>query len=370
MLLLLSAMSVASLQAADEATAQKMNQANTEFAKRNYSDALQGYQQVIADLSSTQQLSDSLYYTAWMMVGRCHNRMENVGMAIDAAKQAKTSYEAYHEKNTMVYSLILDNLAFYYNVLGKFAEAEPYSDEAVQICYDYFPSDPDMKAALIHAAEVKDGLKKYDEAIRIQQNALNIMHAYMGEHSQEYVEELKFLMKYQSNAGKEDEAKQTQAEIERLEEEIEYGYVPVLTPLETAEKCREHRVDAYYCCKYYLHHYLSGEKMPQARQYITMWSVASDEVSIKIGTAEGKWMSAETGPYMVAYLAGCIIYALENAPEPDGLEQYADGIVAMLNYYNANKETTGEVPAFEEYLQLHAKDPELLKQRIEQDYEK
>ncbi|MBQ3903667.1 MAG: hypothetical protein II744_01705, partial [Eubacterium sp.] len=39
----------------------------------------------------------------------------------------------------------------------------------------------------------------------------------------------------------------------------------------------------------------------------------------------------------------------------DPLEQYMSAIIDMVNYYSANKELTGEVEAFEEYISLFKK---------------
>ena len=66
-------------------------------------------------------------------------------------------------------------------------------------------------------------------------------------------------------------------------------------------------------------------------------------------------------------MAACTTFALTHEPV-DPLEQYTSAIIDMVNYYSANKELTGEVEAFEEYISLFNKDPKKLTDRLEKDY--
>lgn len=350
--------------------AMNMKQAFELFSEGDYESALSKFGQAEQQMTASSSQSDTLYYLSLAMQGRCHNLMENVGQAIDMMQKARAAFEKNYGNNTIHYAYLLDNLCVYCFKANRLTEAEEYSTQALNIFYRYLTNDTEMRAALLHAAETKDALKKYDEAIALQQHALNIISNLAGEHNSSYIDELRYQAKYYRHAGKEDEAKAVDAEIEKLQEECEYGYVPIMTEFDTTEKCMEHRVDAYYCCRYYLSHRLSAEHMAEAMQYIMAWTMATDEVSIQFGEAESKWLSDSTYVYMIAYLAGSAKYALENPEDKNSLGQYSAGVIATLNYYQNHKPITGPVDAFDEYIKLYEKDPKSLYARIEKDYKR
>ena len=368
-LLMIMTLIQGSLFAQQTSCLQQASKADALFMEQDYAASLEGYRQVINQLENAGQQADSLYSSSWNMVGRCHFRMRNYGEAISAARRATELYATQHGDTTLTYALMLDNLSIYCMNADRLEEAEQYSTKALQIYYRLLPNNMDMRATLIHAAEIKALLKKHDEAISLHQHALNIIAEIEGEHTNDYVNEMAYLAKYYSDAGQKERADEVDAEANRLKEEMENGYVPALTRFDSAEKCREHRVDAYYCCCYYLKHYIAADLMNEAAQYILDWTMATDELTVNIGDSETKWMADSVGTvYLIAYLAGTAMYALENPDNKNSLEQYSEGIIAMLNYYNANKKITGEVSAFEDYLKLYAKDQKDLFARIEKDY--
>lgn len=368
-LLLIMALMPCTLLAQQSDYLQQTSKADALFMEQDYAASLEGYRQVITQLEKAGLQADSLYSSSWNMVGRCHFRMQNYGEATAAAKRATELYAAQQGDTTLVYALMLDNLSIYCMNADRMEEAEQYSAKALQIYYRLLPNNMDMRATLIHGAEIKALLKKYDEAITLHQHALNIIAEIEGDHTSDYVNELAYLAKYYNDAGQKERASEVEAQVSRLKEEIENGYVPPLTHFDSAEKCLEHRVDAYYCSRYYLKHYLSADRMNEAAQYIMNWTMATDELTVIIGEPETKWMADQKNSvYLIAYLAGTSMYALENPDNKNSQEQYKEGIIAMLNYYTANKEITGEVPAYEDYLKLYAKDKKDLFARIEKDY--
>ncbi len=370
-LLMIMTMIQGSLYAQQSDYLQQTTKADALFMEKNYTTALDGYKQVISQLEQAGLQNDSLYFSSWNMTSRCHFRMQHYGEATAAAKRATELYAQQYGDSTLTYALMLDNLCIYSMKADFLEEAEQYSAKALKIYYKLLPNDMDMRATLIHAAEIKSLLKKYDEAISLHQHALNIIAEIEGEHTNDYVNEMNYLAKYYNMAGQNEKAAEVESEIDHLKEEMENGYVPVLTRFDSVEKCLEHRVDAYYCCCYYLKHYLNADRMNEAAQYIMDWTMATDEVTVIIGEAETKWMSDSiSSVYLVAYLAGTAMYALENPGNKNSLEQYSEGIIAMLNYYIANKQITGEVSAFEDYLKLYAKSKDALFGRIEKDYKK
>lgn len=368
-LLLIMALMPCTLLAQQSDYLQQTSKADALFMEQDYAASLEGYRQVITQLEKAGLQADSLYSSSWNMVGRCHFRMQNYGEATAAAKRATELYAAQQGDTTLVYALMLDNLSIYCMNADRMEEAEQYSAKALQIYYRLLPNNVDMRATLIHGAEIKALLKKYDEAITLHQHALNIIAEIEGDHTSDYVNELAYLAKYYNDAGQKERASEVEAQVSRLKEEIENGYVPPLTHFDSAEKCLEHRVDAYYCSRYYLKHYLSADRMNEAAQYIMNWTMATDELTVIIGEPETKWMADQKNSvYLIAYLAGTAMYALENPDNKNSQEQYKEGIIAMLNYYTANREITGEVPAYEDYLKLYAKDKKDLFARIEKDY--
>lgn len=347
-----------------------MSESNKLFNAEQWSDALKAYAETEQEMKAGSMQQDSLYYMTFLMQGRCYNRLDERKKAIEYMELAREAFAAAFDTTTMDYAVILDNLCYYCLGDKQHTKAEAYSTQALAICYKLLTNTIDMRAILVHAAEAKDALRKYDEAIALQQHALNITADVQGEHHSDYVRELQYLAKYYRNAGKVDEAKATDTERERLEEEREHGYVPALVPFDTAEKCRDHAADAYYCSRYFLSHYLNAPRMNEAAQYIMNWAQATDLFSVYIGEPEMKWFNDKTMVFMVAYLAGNTIYALENTDDKDSLAQYSHGIVSMLNYYTSVKEMTGEVAAFEDYLALYKKGEKQLFNRIEKDYKK
>lgn len=349
---------------------QLMSEGNALFYNEHWTDALKAYTETEKVMSAEGLQHDSIYYLSLVMQGRCYNKINKSEKAIEYMQLAREAFACVFDTTTMDYANILDNLSFYCHMAGNYTKAENYSTQALAICYQLLTNTIDMRAILIHAAETKDALRKHDEAIALQQHALNITADLQGEHHSDYVLEMEYLSKYYRNAGKEGDAKTIDAEIERLEEERKYGYVPALMPFDTAEKCRDHATDAYYCSRYYLSHYLNDPRINEAAQYIMGWIQATDLFNVVIGEPEMKWLNEKTSVFLIAYFAGNTIFALDNPDYMNSLEQYIEGIISMLNYYTSVKEITGEVPAFEDYLALYKKGEKLLINRIENDYKK
>lgn len=370
-LLLASPVVVAEDVTPHDAAAQWMSLAHDRFGSQSYDVALADYNAVVKMLEQAGCQSDSLYYTAWMMVGKTQFRLHNLQSAVEAAKKAQEVYEAYRDLSDSEYGNILDNIGFYYSALGKYAEAEPYEDRALEVYRnDSAANLGDLKAVLIHVAEVKSHLGKLAEAIVMQKEALALLEENGGYRSQEYIDELEYLQTYYEKNGDSASAKSTGEEVKKLKDELENGYVPLMRTFDSAEKCREYVLDAYYACKYYTHHYLTADRMNECAQYIINWSVSTDLVTIRFGDAENKWMTQDNMPFFVAFFAGNVMDALERG-EDDPEAQYINGVIVMLNYYSANKEILNEeIPEFEEYLKLYAKGQKHLIDRLKKNYKK
>ena len=344
------------------------NIAGEHFRNQEYDEALSTYQQELALIQKEYGENDSLCVDVLAVISRCYFRQNAHKMALEAGLKAMDIYGNHFSKENVYYANLLDNVALYYTGVKDYANAEKCSDEALNIYYKFFTNDRHMGGTLAHAAEIKYTLGKYDEAVPLQEHALSVIENDEGTHSKHYMNELKYMKMYYDKVGNTAKLEEIEALEEQLEDELEHGYVPPLVEFNTAEKCREHNEDAYYCSLYYLSHYLNNEKMQQAAQYIHTWSLSSPDVMMIFGEAEAKWCNEQKNAvYMIAYMAACTKYALSHDPvDPD--EQYKDAIIDVLNYYSANKEITGEVEAFEEYINLYKKGSDKLIDRLEKDY--
>ena len=94
---------------------------NCYYRQKKYDDAIKQYDKVI---ESDRKNIESLYYRA-----QCKSEMENHWGAIQDYKQAIKYENIVDNKN--IYSTIYNNLAWEYRLLGKFNEAKPFIDEAL-----------------------------------------------------------------------------------------------------------------------------------------------------------------------------------------------------------------------------------------------
>ncbi len=342
--------------------------AGEQFRNQQYDEALTNYQQSLALVQKDYGENDSLCVSLLAIISRCYHRQNAHKMALETGLKAAEIYGNHYSKDNVFYANLLDNNSLYYTLTKDYVNAEKCSDEALKIFYKYFTNDNDMAITLTHAAEIKHLLGKYKEAVALQEHALSLIENVEGTHTNHYISELKYLIKYYNSVENTEKTEELEALKDQLEEELKTGFVPPLVEFKTAEKCREHNEDAYYCSLYYLNHYLNADKMGQAAQYIQSWSMSSPDVMMIFGEPEAKWGNEKKNVvYMIAYMAACTKFALTHDPV-DPLEQYKSAIIDMVNYYSANKELTGEVEAFEEYISLFKKDPKKLTDRLEKDY--
>ena len=347
------------------------NQALRQFANKEYNEALATSLEELELIKKDE--SENYRGQAFLLafISRCYFRQNSYKKAVEYGLKSAELYGEKCSSDDIQYANLIDNVALYYTCLEDYEKAEKYSDEAVKIHNKYFANDKEMGGVLAHAAEIKFSLGKYTEAVALQEHALSVIENDEGTHSDHYLNELKYMKTYYEKVGNTIKLKEMEELEEQLQEEVEHGYVPPLVEFKTAEKCREHNEDAYYCSLFYLHHYLSNEKMQQAARYIHAWSMASPDVMVYFGEAEAKWAADEKNyGYLIAYLAACTKYALTHDDPIDPEKQYQVAIIDILNYYSANKEISGEVPAFEEYIKLYEKSPDKLYDRIKKDYNK
>ena len=222
-------------QTADRAAAlREMNLGDQNFIQGEYYSALKNYQTVAAQMEQLGLTTDSLYYSSWNMIGRCYFRTEQYDAAIDATQRGIRIYLESRDSTSLQYAMMLDNISFYYLHAHRNEEADKANTKARDIYYSKMTNDADMKATLIHGAEIKDALGLYEDAISLQKHGASLQAKLYGEHNKLYLSELDYLKRYYEHAGKSEEAEKVNEEIEKIKHEMEYGYVPVLTDFDIA----------------------------------------------------------------------------------------------------------------------------------------
>lgn len=248
------------------------------------------------------------------------------------------------------------------------AQADSVMQLAMALYDERMTNNDDMAFSLGIQGRIKYDLQQYDAAIMSSQRALNIYALQYEAHDQHIMHELGWLKTYYELGGYERQMQETQQRIEQLEDELEHGFVADVPELNTAELCDQYRREAFYAAKYMLNHYLSAEYMAKAASIVMDFTKNTDEVSVIFGEPEMRWMDGQKSKcYVAIYLAACMQYAMTTEDVVPG-DQYQSAIIDLVNYYHANKELTGEVEAFEEYMALYAKGADKLFERLERDY--
>lgn len=141
-----------------------------------------------------------------------------------------------------------------------------------------------------------------------------------------------------------------------LREEQKYGKVPSVLEVASAEDAHARNEEAKLACIYYLNHYIGTEEMQQTAQFILNWTMVSPDVMIPIGEGESILLKEETQPFLLAYMAGCALIQLYNEKQGMDEDDYLSAVTDMLNYYNHNKDKTGEIADLERLYQLGISD--------------
>jgi len=336
------------------------------FYNKEYNEALDASLKELDLLQKAFGADDTICVNELAFISRCYFRQGANKKALEYGLKSAELYGEKCSKENVKYANLIDNVALYYTNVEDYKNAEKYSDEAVRIHSKYFVNDKEMGGVLAHAAEIKSILGKIDEAVPLQEHALSVIENAEGNHSEHYINELKYMKRYYTEAGNKEKAEETNALLEQLQEERKRGYVPPLVDFNTPEKCREHNEDAYYCSLYFLNHYLDAPKMSQAARYIFNWAANAPDVDVFLGEPETKWLNNDKNyAFVIAYMAACNKYALTHNPV-DPEEQYVTAYTDLLNYYEVNKEKglTEEIEAFEEYIKLYKKKPEKMFDKI------
>ena len=352
--------------------ASKLNSLTTKLVNQGrFEDAIKSKERELAILKVLYGEKDSLYIKELAYSAKLYYRNTQPEEAEKTIDQALRLYSEYISDKDALYAIFLDNLSLYQSSLKKYDEAFTNSKKALALFESLGIDDYDLAVVLMHLAEASHykGLKQ--EALKYEIRSLIITKKTLGEHSDEYIEELPFLKKYYLELDDQKNAQRIEETISRLTEEKEKGIEDLPEPIKfkSVEECAEHNNDALRCIAYYLTHTVKTPNMNQAAQYIINWSDASGDVNVIIGEELSILASSQDNlPYLIAYIGAYSFYSLsENAKILDE-SQFIKAIEATLNFYEPNSKYTGKVELLEKYLQLKKK--EKLEGHLRKTYQK
>ena len=326
--------------------------------QKQYNEAVTLQKRLLETLRQTKPDIDSAYIDQMVYLGRYLSRNNQVDEAVDTLKSALKLYAAKYSDADYNYAIYLDNLSLYLESARRLDEAEATSRRAFEVYNNLRRQDFDFSVIAIRLAEICNENGKPQESLTYELLGLSVLKELYGEHSENYLAELPYLEKYYEAAGNQEKAERTKKRIEQLTKEREEGYFDMPKPVEftTAEICHEHNNDVLRCCVYFLTHRLNAPHMNDVAQYIFKWSVSSADVSIDVGETIGE-VTAKQGNmnYMIAYMAATSYFCLRNQVKSVDEDAYLKVFDALLEFYEQNKELSGEVDVFENFLKLKEK---------------
>ena len=141
--------------------------------------------------------------------------------------------------------------------------------------------------------------------------------------------------------------------------------VPSVKDVETAEGCRQHRDDALRLAKWYLEQPVNPDDITQKQvmQFLIIWSMNTDEFTIRLDTDQ---MPGHI-ELMAAYMAAMTEHAIDfNVKETDEA-MYCEVMMQVVDYYKRNKEALGIIDWMEKYLDM---DGPTLRNTLAQEFKK
>lgn len=349
------------------------NSSYTLFKNKEYSEAIQTAEKAIKLIESSNYEKENPGTRAMLKScqARCYYRLEELQNAVDLCRESVELYSKNVSENNEEYAILIDNLSLYLTEIDKYDEAIEYNKKACTYFEKEKPQSLDHAVALMRRAELYKYTQNMDSCIDIQKKAVDAFKISCGAHSELYIKELKYLAKYHSEKGDNPTYDKIMKEVEQLETEAKYGYVPAIKVFNSKEQVQESNEDALMCSKFIMTHTLNSPSMGNATAYIIAWSASSPDVNITISDSESEWMSHKNGgKYLPVYIAGWVNNALTEQDKEDSFDNYVCAYVAMINSYISNKKTTGKVPAIEKYIKTYESGQDALIDLLEEKYNK
>lgn len=335
----------------DSITVKLMNQ-------QRYEDAIKAKERELTILKTLYGETDSTYIRQLAFCAKLYYRNKEPKEAANIVEKAAQLYAANVSNSNDLYAFYLDNLSLYQISIQEYGKAKDNCRKALTIYEKLKRKDHDLAVILMHMAESSHYAGETSEAVKYELRALNVLSNVYGKHSAEYLEELPYLQKYYEALGDKKNAEKVEESYNRLQKEKKEGYVDLPEPVDfnSEETCREHNDDAMMCISYYLTHKLSAPQMDEAGQYIIKWSTASGDVMINMNKEFSDLIGTRKSmPYFVAYLAAYSYYCLTNNTKELNEQQFMNAIDVLLQFYEPNRELTGNVELLDKYLKLQKK---------------
>lgn len=325
-----------------------------------------------------QAYTDSVFITTETLLSRSYYRLTQAAKAAEAVEKILERMKKLGMTGSDTFAFMLDNAGLYYLSSGDNEKALQYSLAAQDSLMKVPGMDigKHMSAIQIRLAEEYSALGKKQDAVIQEIKALNMLDQIYGQHSQEYIDELPYLAKYFRDAGQEKKATETETKVDRLQKEFDDGVRDVPDPndrdLKSVDECHKYRYEAYRCADYYLSLNLNEGDITQRQncvQYLIDWSQNSNDIRIVFNEEGAKLLEDDKEMfYALAYVAGCVKYAIENNDTTFSYDMYSSAMVDALNYYVNNCELTGKVKYFDKYVAAYKKGEDNLVALLKKNY--
>lgn len=122
--------------------------------------------------------------------------------------------------------------------------------------------------------------------------------------------------------------------------------IPQIEKYANPDECRKDNDVALKTANFYLDAEFPADiyESRLAARYMWTWIEASDEILFSI-SSKSPYMQCKdidiSTQLMAAYMAGCIIYCLENKQKEHNFDMHYFALIKMLNYYEKNRSITG-----------------------------
>jgi tetratricopeptide (TPR) repeat protein len=316
----------------------KMDSVATSYYKgEQYASALNTYGELQKLLKANLTEGDSLIIDNYVKQARCYYRLKMFDKSVETAKNVVELHKKYHSTEDKLYAFYLDNLSLYQGSANDYENALKNSQEAEAVYQKLGYNDSHLAFIQLHISEDQAALGKYTDAISTELRALSLLGEIYGVHSDYYINEAPYLVKYYTAAGMMDEAEKLETKIKELKKEKEDGIedIPAEINFETAEQTKEHKWEVLRCANYILEHYPYASQMENALKYMFTWITKTDMLNMSLGSVEAKLADKNSSLLLMAYMASCINYAFNEERFNMDVYMFGSALGTVLNYYQA-----------------------------------
>ena len=157
------------------------------YDKDQYDDAIRYYEEAFNLGENIKGIKDSNYYYSLLYLSRSYRELGNYSKAIITAEEYIIGVKNIYGKNTIQYIDALENLASTYEHIGNIDKATLYQNEIFEV-FDvlnssnkgninrYAISLANKALTLSYKSDVLDNLNYMEDALKLNQNAINILN--------------------------------------------------------------------------------------------------------------------------------------------------------------------------------------------------